>query len=304
MKEDQAAGHSGRSWICYGICLICAMLIKPAQDYVESRSGKGGQEPDLLYFSSRALVKKMALGYNSLLADVYWMRAIQYYGRREEAAKRPVRYKNLSTLLDITTTLDPDLMDAYRSGSSFLAEADPIGAGQPKEAIRLLDKGISTHPQEWQLFFDKGFVYYWYLKDYKAAGEVWLSTSRIPEAPHWMASLAAMSLTKGGSIEIAKALWQRQYQESSRANVKENARNHLLSIQVAQEIRRLDSLVKRFRAETGSYPASLEELVRGQKGPYATVDPLGTPYQYDPRTGAVRLSRQTKVRYIPITIDE
>ena len=61
----------------------------------------------------------MALGYDRLLADFYWMRTIQYYGRRDEADKRPVRYKNLPTLLDITTTLDPDLMDAYRVGSRF-----------------------------------------------------------------------------------------------------------------------------------------------------------------------------------------
>src|SRR3974377_2183287 len=118
-----------------------------------------------LYFGSPAAVKKIALGYDGLVADVYWMGTIQYYGRREEAARRQVRYKNLGRLLDITTTLDPDLLDAYHAGSCFLAEADPVGAGQPYEAIKLLDKGISRHPQEWQLFFDRGFVHFWFTKD-------------------------------------------------------------------------------------------------------------------------------------------
>ncbi len=297
MTRIGAAGFSRASWLCYGVCLICAVLIKPAQDYCESSLGKPGQEPDVLFFSSPALVKKMALGYDRLLADVYWMRAIQYYGRRDEADRRPVRYKDLSTLLDITTTLDPALMDAYSVGSSFLAEPDPVGAGQPQEALKLLDKGIRAHPHQWRLYYNKGFVYYWFLQDYKAAGEVWLSAGGIPGAPPWMPGLAAMSMSKGGAIDIAIALWRRQYQESSRADIRDNARNHLFSIQVAQDLWRLESLIERFYERAGAYPGSLEELVQGQAGKYKTVDPLGTPYQYNPQNGTVRLSPQTKVRY-------
>jgi len=91
-------------------------------------------------------VKSLSLGYQSLLADLYWIRAVQYYGRREEAARRQVRYKNLAALLDITTTLDPQMMDVYRAGSSFLAEPEPVGAGQPEESLKLLDKGIGFYP--------------------------------------------------------------------------------------------------------------------------------------------------------------
>jgi len=216
MKEDGSAGRSGQSILFCGICLICAVLVKPVQDRFESRAGEPEPEPDLLYFSSPTAVKRMALGYENLLADFYWMRAIQYYGRREEADKRPVRFKNLHTLFDITTTLDPNLMDAYRTGSVFLGEPEPVGAGQPKEALKLLDKGISAHPQNWQLRYDKGFVHYLYLQDYKAAGEVWMAASKLPTAPYWMAGLAAMSLSKGGAVEVAIALWKRQYEEATR----------------------------------------------------------------------------------------
>jgi tetratricopeptide (TPR) repeat protein len=287
-------------WLCYGICLVCAMLIKPSQDRLESRLGKFRQDADLLFFSSPALVQKMAFGYEGLLADFYWMRAIQYYGRRDEANKRTVRYKNLFTLLDITTTLDPHLLDAYRVGSSFLAEADPIGAGQPRQAIRLLDKGIRAHPREWHLLYDKGFIYYWYLKDYKAAGEVWQAASRLPDAPRWTTSLAAMSLSKGGAIEIAIALWERQYRESDRADVRENARNHLLSIQVSQELSQLKALAEKFRQQAGSYPSSLKELLRGQPHPLPIDDPLGTPYQFNAQTGAVQLSPKSTVHYMQV----
>ena len=301
MIGNRASGISRQTWLCGGILLFCALLIKPAQDHLESLLGEPGQEPDLLYFSSPELIQKMALGYEDLIADLYWMRTIQYYGRRDEADLRTVRYGNLSTFLDIATTLDPHLLDAYRSGSIFLAEADPLGAGQPEEAIRLLDKGIAEIPQEWKLWYDKGFVYYLYLKNYDAAGKVWLSASKLPQAPHWMAALAAMSLSKGGSIEIAKALWQRQYEEASRANVRENARNHLLSIQVDEDLEKLNALVEEFQDKNKRYPHDLSELVRAQADAPALEDPIGTPYYYNPATGNVILSVDTKIHYISNT---
>jgi len=300
MNTDRHSGDFRPSWTCWGVLLISAALIKPAQDYVESRKGDPGLDPDLLYFSSPSAIKRMALGYDCLLGDFYWMRAIQYYGRREEADRRAVRYKNLSTLLDITTTLNPDLLDAYRSGSLFLAEPDPIGAGQPLDAVKLLEKGMRAHPKEWRLPYDKGFIYFLFLKDYRAAGDAWLSASRLPEAPPWVEGLAAMSLSKGGAMEVAIALWQRQLEESDRANIRENARNHLLSIQAARDLWTLEDMLEKYKLQYGSLPANMNELARGLSRRLPRIDPLGTPYEYDPETGKVKLSPESKVKYLEV----
>jgi len=300
MNTRKLANNGARARALLGTCVVLALLIKPVQDRVEARLGQQSIVADQLYFGSPAAVKKMSLGYECLLADVYWMRTIQYYGRRGEAAKRPVRYKNLGTLLDITTTLDPDLLDAYRAGSSFLAEADPIGAGQPREAIKLLDKGISRHPLQWRLWFDKGFVYFWFLKDFKSAGEAWLAASRLSTAPPWMEGLAAMGLSRSGAVQTAKTLWQHQYHESNRADVKENARNHLLSIQVVEDLSTLEFFLNKYRERTGSFPQRLDDLVRAGFLRYIPRDPLGTPYQYDPKIGEIRLDPQTKVRRLDV----
>ncbi len=299
MKRLDAA-HSKHIWICCGIFLLCAALIKPAQDRLERLLGNPGQEPDILYFNSPQMLKRMALSYDRLFADFYWMRVIQYYGRRDEADKRPVRYKNLAALLDITTTLDPDLMDAYRAGAVFLAEADPVGAGQPQEAIQLLDKGIRNHPQDWRFWYDKGFIYYMYLNDYSKAGEVWQAGSQLTSAPHFLGPLAAMSFSKGGAVDVALALWDSQYRESTRADVRENARNHILSIEVARDLWTLEFLLEKYKQENGVYSPGLQDLVRGRKSRYRIVDPLGTPYSYNPATGAVSLSPESKIKYLSV----
>ncbi len=283
--------------------LAAAAMIKPVQDRVASRLSLDATIPDQLYFTSPQVVQKLSMGYESLLADLYWLRAIQYYGRRDEADRRTVRYKNLGLFLDMATTLDPDMMEAYRAGSTFLAEKEPVGAGQPDQALRLLDKGIAAHPQHWQLQLDKGFVYFWYLQDYRSAGETWLAAGRLASAPPWMEGLAAMALSKGGAIEAAKSLWLRQYQESPRADIKENARNHLLSLKVSEDLWTLEFLIGKFRERHGNFPAELQDLAPETRLPFATSDPLGTPYSYERETGRVGLDPKTGVRFLAVPED-
>jgi len=272
----------------------------PVQERIRIRLENRAPSSDVLYFSSPEAVRKMALGYEALLADVYWMRAIQYYGRREKADRRPVRYKNLAPMLDIVSTLDPHMIDVYRAGSVFLSEPDPIGAGKPEEAVRLLDKGIRFNPSQWLLWLDKGFVYYWYAKDYRKAGEAWLAASRLDNAPPWMGGLAAMGLSRGGELDTARMLWKQQAEESSREDVRENARNHLASIEVDETLWTLEFLIEKYREKHGSYPQGLQSLVRPGYLRRVPPDPSGIPYAYEPATGRVMLSPETGVRYLQV----
>jgi len=299
--EKPGRSRGFRALVAVG--LAAALLVWPTQRFIETRSASpDGATPDILLFSSPKLLKKMALGYDGLMADFYWMRTIQYYGRFDEADKREVRYKNLYALLDITTTLDPWLMDAYRQGCFFLAMDAPLGAGDTQAALKFLDKGLREHPEAWQLLYDKGFVYYQYVKDFKAAGETWLQGSKIPGAPGWMTSLAAASLSRGGDFQIAFALWQDQYRATTRENVKKNALDRLMSFQVARDVWGWEALADKYKERAGAYPPTLRDLAASQ-GPqlkYSLADPLGTPYGYDPATGAVFQGADSKVNYIDV----
>jgi hypothetical protein len=298
MTSRPQAAEQYRRWITAAFCLLVAAAIIPVQGRLSARLKDLPPDADLLYFNSPRAVKMMSLGYERLVADIYWMRAIQYYGRRDEADRRPVRYKNLPALLEITTTLDPDLLDAYRAGSGFLAEPEPAGAGLPLEAIRLLDQGIRTHPDEWRLYFDKGFVHYWFMNDFVQAGRIWLEASRIKSAPPWMASLAAMGMSQGGEMEMARSLWKRQWEESTRPDVRENAWNHYASVQIDEDLWTLEFFVEKFRLRTGRVPARLEDLVIAGFLRRVPQDPSGVSYLYDAATGIVRQGPKSSVRYL------
>src|ERR1017187_10408304 len=93
---------------------------------------------DVLYFSSPKLVKRLSLGYDGLLADIYWTRAVQYFGS-PQVTRTASDYNLLAPLLEITTALDPKLIVAYEFGANFLAPQPPEGAGMPDKAIALVE---------------------------------------------------------------------------------------------------------------------------------------------------------------------
>ena len=295
-----ARKNRGHSRLVYVLCLIAALLVHPTQRFIDTHSTGDDENPDILLFGSPKLVKKMALGFDGLLADFYWMRTIQYFGNLKEAERRRERYKNLSTLLDITTTLDPYYLDAYRAGSFFLAGEEPLGANQPEEALKLLDKGVTCYPEKWEILNDKGFIYYWYLQDFKSAGDTWLRAAEISGAPEWLSSLAAASITRGGEFELAVSLWQDRYVQSTRENEKETAKNHLISFKVAQDIWGWQALAEKYREKNGTYPATLQILAVEHGLRYSLTDPMGMPYLYDPQTGEVALDADTEVNYLSV----
>ena len=98
------------------------------QAVYERRGGTPtGATESLLYVRSPEAVQRLALSYDALLADVYWIRAVQHYGGTRLSANPDKRYELLYPLLDLTTTLEPRFNVAYLFGSLFLAESPPGG---------------------------------------------------------------------------------------------------------------------------------------------------------------------------------
>src|SRR5260221_10983081 len=126
---------------------------------VDATRGKEATLEEVLYLPSGKTVKRLSLGYHSLLADIYWTRAVQYFGGRHGQS---TRYDLLYPLLDIATDLDPQLIEAYQSGSVLLSPPVPEGAGQGDKTVTLLEKGIRENPTYWRFYFFFCFVFFLY----------------------------------------------------------------------------------------------------------------------------------------------
>jgi tetratricopeptide repeat protein len=234
---------------------------------------------DVLYIDSPKMIQRASLGFQGLMACIYWTRAVQYFGHRHY--DRAHTYNELAPLLEITTTLDPHLLPAYQFGASFLAPTPPNGAGQPDRAIQLMEYGIAHNPDNWQLYYNLAFVYYTELKDYKKASEVFDRGSRVPNAHPFMKIMAAQTAQHAGDYSTARMLWTATYHSSNQTDIRRNALEHLRAIQVDEDVARLQAAVTSFGERTGRLPVSISELIAAEHLPGIPVDPDGVPYAMD-----------------------
>lgn len=255
-------------------------------------------EHQLLYVSSAKVMEKAALSYDVLLADVYWVRALQHFGG-ERLGQGEKRYHLLYPLLDLTTTLDPRFIVAYRFGAIFLTEPHPGGAGRPDLAIELLKKGVKATPAKWDYYHDIGFVYYWNLHDYKNAAEWFKRGGELPGAPWWMKTYAAIMLTRGGDRQASRFMWQQLGQSADNDWLRQTAQLRLMQLDALDQIDLLERVAETFRRRTGRLPASWEQLTGAGLLPGIPVDPMGTPYVLDYVTGEVTISGWSKLYPLP-----
>lgn len=233
-----------------------------------------------LFLRSPSIIKKASLGYEGLLADIYWTRVVQYYGGR--SAKPGERLELLDPMLEIATTLDPRLLIAYHFGAVFLSEPIPVGAGRPDLAVKLIRRGMPANPTVWQLPVDLAFVYYWHMNDYAAASAAYMEGARIPKSPAWLPVMAAKVAEKGGSIENSILIWTQVYQSTNDPALKKQAADHLASLHARQDEDVLDRLAENYRERFGKYPASTKDLADAGMIRGLPADPAGFPYQFGP----------------------
>lgn len=255
------------------VCMVGSVAVLRQVDKVRS----GATLEDILYVSSPNLVKRLSLGYDGLMADIYWTRAVQYFGSRHAAWAS--HYRQLPPLLTITTTLDPHLAVAYEFGANFLSPRPPDGAGMPEEAVKLVEFGIHNNPDNWRLYYDLGFIYYMDLKDYARAEDAFVRGSKVPNAHPFLKILGAQMAQHAGDTQMSRALWTTTYQTSQEKLIKGNAIAHLRALQVDDEVTALEQIIARYRETTGHNPTSWSELVDAHLLRETPRDVTGRPYK-------------------------
>jgi tetratricopeptide (TPR) repeat protein len=262
--------------------------------------GEPAPGDSVLYFKSGDAVRRMSLSFTPLVADLYWIRTVQYYGGTRLSKSKTRSYDLLYPLLDITTSLDPRFVIAYRFGSIFLAEGYPGGPGRPDLAVALLQKGFRADPERWRYPQDIGFVYYWWLEDYGAAAMWFQKAADIPGAPWWLRSLAAVTHAQGGDRRSSRALWQSLRESADNDWLRNNASMRLAQLDALDAIDQLTALAAAFKARTGQFPPSWDALVRSRMLSSRPLDPAGSPFVLDPASGAVTLAADSPLNPLPV----
>jgi hypothetical protein len=276
---------NSRKWLLLVLLPLGFAGVWQLQQRIDIQRAALHQERDEMVLRSGKLVRAMSLEYAPLMADIYWTRVVQYYG--DKHARHDANFELLWPLLDLTTTLDPNLLVAYRFGSTFLSEPSPRGAGHPELGIALLERGIQANPEYWRFYEDLGFIYYFELKDYPKASAAFEEGSKHPDSQIWMKIMAAKIAAEGESLQTSIFLWNEVYQTTKDPQVKENALSHLELLRAEQDCKQLDALADEFQKRTGRRPARVGELIQAGLLPRLPVDPMGFPYVFGPDGKAV-----------------
>ena len=265
------------------IGMACAALLVHRIDRLRPPEDPNAID-ESLYVNGK-MARRISLGFNGLAADWYWMRSLQYVGRKIINSQdlqidrlSQLNLKLLAPLLDTATTLDPEFLDPYEYAAVVLPAIDV------NEAIRITQKGIEANPNAWRLYHHLGYIY-WKQRDYRAASEMYGRGAQIEGAPAWMEAMKAKMTADGGSRATAREIYTRMYEQSNDEKVKEMAHKRVLQLDSLDQRDSLRKLFAAYQARTGKCPNSwkeIEPVLRALRvavdASGAPLDPSGAPY--------------------------
>lgn len=297
--------------IAASILLLGLGSLYPMQQWIDRASPRETVSEETLYLSG-ATIKRMSFGLEGLAADIYWIRTVQYFGRKlldsgkplSSATIKDIRMDLLAPLLNIVVTLDPQHIPAYRFAAIFLPERDTPAA------IELVEKGIRDNPNEWRLYQDLGYIYWQagntsgeneQAENYAKAAYWYERGANVSGAPFWMHDLSGLMNIKGGSREAARAVYS-SYLNSDDPNIRAQAIDRLKQLRSVEELDAINALLSQYKQQTGECPADLRVFApkfRAMKltldDDLSPIDPDGFAYAYDRATCKAKLANESTV---------
>lgn len=263
---------------------------------------EGYEDSDLTVNGSQ--MKGFAFGMEGLIADVYFMRSLQYIG--DKIIKSESDFINIEDLRDLNprllypllknaTDVDPHFIAAYSYGAMVLPAIDP------GKAVELVSEGIENNPNEWRLYQHLGYIY-WRLGQYERASEIYEKGSRIEGSAPFMKMMAASMKTEGGSRETARSIYSQMLEGAEDEQVKITAERRLMELDSLDERDVIDRVLADFKERTGRCATSISEIFpalmsvnlpsgkdfRVNKA-NQVVDPSDAPYILDKESCSIKL---------------
>jgi tetratricopeptide (TPR) repeat protein len=267
-------GRRGLALLSIGALLLAALL----QGRFDARAAAQDDVDPMLYLPSGKYLKVASLGFDEILADLIYLWSIQYYGNYSIED----RYLYLEHIYDqVVSELDPHYLDPYLIGSLIMN----LEAGDPEQALRLLDKGIGHNPDRWILAFEAGFLCYNDLGDYARAATYFEQALRSPDVHPLVRRLHAEMYNRAGNKRTSLREWAEIYETSDDEYVREIAWKHVRDLKVEIDLADLQDAIALYQVRFGAWPRHLDALRREGLVESVPHDPDGNDYRYDPRTG-------------------
>jgi hypothetical protein len=206
-----------------------------------------------------------------LLADYYWLAAIQAAGKANSEAE----YRDLADYAQLITDLDPDFEYVYQFGGTMA----PYNRGREtwvntRESTAVLEKGVARFPTSVILRTLLAYNYSVFQKEYVRAAHILEETARLPGAPRYVSLLATRLYAQAGAFEAASAFADQIAGTAEDPDIRAAFEHRKKEIALERILQELDRAVADFRERTGRLPNNLKELVSSGQRTTIPADPL------------------------------
>lgn len=161
----------------------------------------------LTYVPSGKLLKPMVLDMDEAVADLLWIRGMIYFA---DAYLNQRSYKWLGHIIDVVTTLNPRLHQAYEFAGVVLTKEK----SELPKTLRILDRGIGEFRQDWKLRLYAAIGQLAYDSNYARAAELLRPVATQEDVPGHIKTMCATLMDKGGNRRVALAFLVDRYLET------------------------------------------------------------------------------------------
>lgn len=199
----------------------------------------------------------LSFGFEALLADWYWLQAVQVVGREDQDPARHGRL--LGRMIDAVTTLNPWVGHPYRFAAVWLTDSE----ASVRTANRLLRRAIAHHPEDWRHYFYLGFNHFFYLGEDEPAADALEQASVLPDAPRYLPRLAARLRGRQAGLREAEAFLVAMIRSAEDERSRETWGEALVELRTERLARMLDAARRTYRQRHGRDIEAVEDLAHG-----------------------------------------
>ncbi|MFA6032319.1 MAG: hypothetical protein WC889_05420 [Myxococcota bacterium] len=268
------------------IILIAAALIavfiasSGAKSMATALRGGKDQLPDEIEFPpDKNVIKATSLGYGEVIADYYWLKAIQWFGGKTMPTENKI--SSLYPLTDLISELAPLFDSNYRLGHIMLTARDT----NEDLSMKLLSKGRINRPDVWQIPYYQGFIAWYFKTNAKLAAVYYDDAATLgPMEMKWLHLLSAKLFSNGDNPDLAVAIMENLVAnpETNNEETIEHYKKNLKLAIMTRDIAHLEMAVKKFKLDFNRLPASLQELVEKGIIPEIPGEPHKGVYELKP----------------------
>jgi tetratricopeptide (TPR) repeat protein len=290
------------------VVMVVALAISVALvRVIDARTHAQKLVSDEPLYVNPATAKRLALAFNGLAADWYWMRSLQYTGGKvvayedahpESFTLADIDLRLLPSLLKTATALDPQFIAPYEYGALVLPEVST------DEAIALVNSGIANNPTAWRLHQHLGYIY-WKRKEYLNASATYAAGAKLPGAPPWMAAMGARMSAEGGSRDAAREMYHHLHESSDDPAIKEMVEKQVMRLDYLDQRDEIRGALDVYKATNGRCVSTWRDVAIHLRAVGLTLDPKtgapldpsSTPYELIKNGCDVGLNMNTKVPF-------